>query len=267
MKPVRMANRSSERSFFVQMLEQSVDERIMLISGDRSKGKTTLVDAIRWSCHQSNIKPVFIDLKSVSTIDEFYDVMINDCGDCIFAKDVGRPKAANYSSNTCNINLKDITVKNLSHMEVNAVVNYDDHMRLNQMNARLGELNSDFFQRLDRNIKIVFIFDSFDGAIKEIKEWVRNRFLRVLSIKDVSNWFVVIAGWEDGDLNYEWMPHAHKFQLADIKDHQAWFAYASEFTDRIPETEIANLCKASRGDPSTMRFLVGNMCEDRKNHE
>ncbi len=237
MKTDVLANRKSELEFFREMLAGSSRARILLIDAASSKGKSSLIRHFRREC-SDDFCVVHLDFKGAEI---GLAGVLHKFRELVGVNSFPQFDAA-YQS------LRNITIANNTAggtMDIAAILNVDEKTR----EYNLAQINAGFFADLRVvSTHLAVIFDTFEKAPPDLKNWIGGAFLPHVS--RFSNVHVVIAGQSVPEpSSAAWEDMCARHTLGNIDDVNEWYAYARDAQLPHPLEAITQVVLQCKGDP------------------
>ena len=248
-----LADYKSEREAFKALFQPDCDERILLYRGSSGSGKTTL---LRYCSEQippeiTNI-PIQLRGRAVSTAEIFYRAGRVLAWERLskFTRQValfeGTPSVQIDSNWMAGINNR---IQVALHVE-----------NLVDREERLASLTEAWFDDVGAfQQPSLFLFDTFEQATTEVKDWISGPFLaRVAYAPSVR---VVVAGQEvPEENNIEWGHCCVAHDLYGVIEAKHWMPVVQAMGRHIdvesPETWLAGVCHAFNGDPARIMNVI-----------
>lgn len=252
------------RNIFCEMLssspQQPIPIRVLCISAQSGKGKSTLVDYFMEHCQEHNVTPIRVDFDAFQISDEMelMDTVIKQFGNIknsipLFPNyyEALERLAFTLHSNTVIENVQFINT------QIGTIcIQKGDY----KLKTQLWYLENAFFQDLKRapqllKRKIVFFLDAFERAEKEIQSWINNKL--ILSKCLGSQVLFVLAGQND----FIFSPRTkdtygiRSYHLPDAYEFEDWIEYGKQL--HIQDTGLIERCyRCWRGDPFYMSITL-----------
>lgn len=247
------------RDIFRQMIapnpQRGTQIRVLCISAQSGKGKSTVVDYLMEYCREQNVLPIRIDFDAFHISDELelIDTVISQ-----FENVENASLFPNYREAVERLVLtshSDTVIENVrlvnTHIGTICVQKEDYTSK-----TKLQYLENAFFQDLKRlakslKCKVVFFLDAYECAEKEIQAWIQNKLM--LSNRLGLHILVVVASQSDFTLS-PGIKSTYGIQncyLPDTYEFEDWVEYGKQL--HIRDTEIIERCyKYWKGDPFYM---------------
>jgi len=243
----------------------NLSPRVLYISADSGKGKSTLVDYLIERCRENNSLPLFIDFSAfhITSELEFIDTAIEQ-----FLYEAHLSDAfQNYRHAIEQLALTKQSDTIIEHVQIiNTKIgtilfqNSSDNP-----NSKLMYLESRFFQDLNNAVqrlggKVVFFLDAYERAGKEIQDWIDNKLL--LSNNLGPHILFVIASQNDITLSSRAKQQYRiaKYRLPETYDYEAWIEYGRQ--RNIRNVKVIETCyKCWKGEPFRMCITLEPFAE------
>lgn len=213
----KIANREIEVQHLVNLLSHACPERILLVHGASSLGKTTLLEEY---LRQIQCVPAItfsrIDLRGGRT-------------------------------------LRDIQIKLAQDIEGVAVDTEFEQSLLRNGNQPTP---ASFLEYLSKNRRpIVLIFDTYDEVLPNVRNWIEKWLLPTMV--QLQSICLVIAGITVPEPDPAWTNIALSRKLKAIQDPDDWIRWGqAQEGISISDEEIRELVEATEGNPAALRALI-----------
>jgi hypothetical protein len=250
------ANRDDELNLFDRMIAGQTLERILLLEAEGGLGKTTLLNEFVRRC-PVHIPCAPIDLKgsSISLHDIFYRL----------CDTLGWEHFSLFSAYVEHIGQVII--------EKNVILGWNNIIEValrtsdyrNQVTRR-AQLTRAFFTDLRAlNRRLLMVFDTFNEALPEVQEWIRNPFLTFAH--NTPELVVIIAGRWVPERSIEWSTCCRHYKLGSLENVDAWADYAHRQGLRVPREWIEGYCAAVQGHPAQVDMLLASAARRQTDYE
>jgi MoxR-like ATPase len=246
MEPEVIADRREVLRLYDSILRGVDNKRILLLEADGGMGKSALLRDFR---RRTNARCVAIDLRGNSTgLPEIFDRIYNT---------LEWERFHNFTQRISKLGSIDINNNvMIGSNEISIYLQGADEAERSERRIRL--MNA-FFKDL-RAIKhqVVLLFDTFDQASPEIREWLQNVFMSY--VVRASNLIVVVAGQTVPASTIEWFDCSHQIQLEGIHDVDAWWDWAQRMGVTETRDWVRAVCQLLHGHPSQIRTAFSTFC-------
>jgi energy-coupling factor transporter ATP-binding protein EcfA2 len=251
-----VANYENEQRAFRALLRPKCNERILLYRGLSGSGKTTLLKYFI-ELVPSTIVNMTIQMResAVSLVEIFSRASQglptkNLVGFITHLKNLNRGISGKIDKNWLG------GINN----QIQFVLNAPDPKDREQRSVELTDV---WFNDLAGYKKpFVILFDTFEQANMEVREWISGPFLsRVAKTPNVR---VIVAGQQVPDSNnIEWGYCSSKHELYGVRDAKHWMPIVKAMNRKIDTQEIespmswlAGICHALKGNPAEIMKVI-----------
>jgi len=254
-----IANRKSEIELFNKMVNRNMEEKILLIRSESGFGKSYLLKHFKDSL-STNIPCILMALKTANMgILSIFHYTIR----CLGVEKFPSLSSAlnNYRSNS-GVEVSNTTMLGRDNqLRVELSYNNDELTR----RLRLIELQEKFFEDLRKISKtVVLLFDSYEEAPSEVKDWLGGDFLT--QVAHAEKLIVVIAGQTIPKPTIEWVYLSKQNYLEAILDTNTWYNYSKEAGLHLKENDVEIIMLVLKGIPFDVVPAL-EMIAKRKNSE
>lgn len=248
-----LANYITERQTFHNLLRADCHERILLYRGESGSGKTTLLK----HCAEKIPKgmpfvPIQMRQSAVNIAEIFsraglwltWERLTNFTTQ--IAAFEGNPHVLIDRNWLAGINNR-----------ISVIINVENQSDRESRRVTLTEALFEDFKSLEE--PVIFLFDSYEQASTEAKEWISGPFLsRTAHISTIR---VVVAGQEIPDQNnIEWGHCATSHDLYGVIDEHHWMPVVQQMKKLLPnqpgDVWLAGICHALKGKPSEIKKVI-----------
>jgi len=256
MKPI--ADYEGPRQAFDVLLQPSCDRRILLLKGPAGTGKTRLLEYYR-TCTPPKTRVVTIDLGGGTVgLSEIFSRFGFALTWPLLTHLKARVSALESAKTNVSIERNwQVGVAN----RINVVLHTGDSASQGQ---RRTDLTDALFEDLVQvGEPIVVLFDTFETAPSEVKNWLSHDLLaRVAQTAAVR---IVVAGQDVPESNtIDWGHCCERHALTGVREVKHWLPVVREMQRRIPsgpgpeETYMKGICDYLKGNPlAIMNFIEG----------
>jgi len=240
------ANFENELEIFKQLLKLGTKKSLLTIQAKSLYGKTTLLSEYEQVCKDSGYLYAKINLK------RSYDP---HCILDYLGEQIGQENLPNYWALSEKMILGDssILIENASF--------YFSDLRVSQISpkdskGRYRLLSIEFFQdaaSLTREQPAAFIFDHYEQATEEIREWMQYDFLPKLH--RVPNIITVIAGQNVPASDEDWQSLHQPILLGEISVKH-WVSYAGKLGLSLSEDDVGMIYHGVNGVPGMVALAI-----------
>jgi energy-coupling factor transporter ATP-binding protein EcfA2 len=248
-----LANYKDEQTCFLQLLDDTSPEQIMLLHGDSGTGKTTLVNhCIRLAPKDSNHVPIQMRRHAVDVIEILHRITgtIGKPNFPIFAEQIMQFQQTPTINVGRNILWKDNDIS--VALDANSP---------NDREYRLTALTDSLFDDVDNwGKQLLFVFDTYEDAEEDTQAWISGPFLtRVARSMKLR---ALIAGQKVPDNNnIEWGSKCGGARrLYGVKEAKHWLPVVEAMNRVVPHDPpliyMAGICHAHRGNPAKIKMEI-----------
>ncbi|MDB6025453.1 MAG: hypothetical protein JWM68_1676, partial [Verrucomicrobiales bacterium] len=100
---------------------------------------------------------------------------------------------------------------------------------------------------------MLFVFDTFERATEDAREFVENHFLAEMGRADAMR--ILLAGQPaqmPDPAKAAWREHARRFNLGSIEDPKPWVDWAARTFPHIPAAVVAAIAVSAGGAPGAI---------------
>lgn len=251
-----IANYKEHRKAFSTLLEANCSKPILLFKGESGTGKSTLMEHCRTQI-QKDIHQVSVDLRSTTNAMQIFlqtGRRLNwDCFDN-FQQQVGE------LNRQFNINVNGNTqagVGNMINVELKALF---DNTTPEQRTERYSTLTNAWAEDINKlDHPCVLLFDVYEQASSEIKNWIDGDFLSCVA--DSQKMRVVIAGKSVPE-SFGWNHCCELKKLYGVHEAEEWLPVIQAMGRIVPEQNpidfLAGICHALNGNPAAIVKAIEN---------
>lgn len=253
MKKEFLANRKPELELFREMLAGKATERILILLAPSSKGKSILIRHLRREC-SPDFCVVHIDFKGGGFgLARLWLEFQASRGAEAFPH-----FAAQFQSLHTPLSSTTITDNRAG---ANLNINVAPVIEVENPQTRadnIARLSAAFFQDLQTLCaRLVVIFDTFEQAPSEAKEWISGTFLPF--VPRLAGLCVVIAGQSvPEETSAPWEDISARRTLGNIDDVDEWHTYARAAALPHPPDAIKQTVIYCKGDPDAIVGMLLN---------
>lgn len=235
------ANREFEFDLFDRIISGQTNERILLLDAQGGMGKTTLLREFMRRC-PGDVPFAPVDLKGNTT--SLHEIFYRMCDALDWE---GFPTFASRVESLGQVTIADNRIIGRAEIEV-ALRSPDEGDRA----ARRADLTRAFFADLRAlQRRILLIFDTFEEAPLEVKEWFQSSFLAFSH--HTPDLVVIVAGRQIPEESIEWTACCISHCLVPVREPESWRIYADRIGAVLPSPEwIAAFCDLLDGHPLRM---------------
>lgn len=246
------ANYHYERAAFRKLFADVCDKRILLLKGASGSGKSSLLKA----ClnESAGKQPINIQLRDTAVnVTEIFSRS---------AKRIGWEKLKQFSQCAQELAAQAPQIQVAGVHQQGETNNL--RIALNVQNTvdreyRQTLLTDAWFADIEAlGEPLVMVFDTYEDAPKEVKNWLSGPFLyRTTECAAVR---VAIAGQSVPDAGIEW-DHCHALhELFGVSDAREWLPVIAALGKKVPvepaEVWLAGICYSLKGNPSTIMEVI-----------
>jgi hypothetical protein len=224
----------------MQVISGQVSERILLIEAPAKFGKSELLTHFADTCPKDRVL-IRIDLQAAQTgiADVFWrvrDSLRKEHFPNFEAKvrSIIDPASVNISNNVL-----------IGHTEIQLAISGDEQQRQFRVMALFESLVNDL-RSIDR--PLVMLFDTFNAAGNELKNWLVGAFLT--AVAETPNVVAVIAGQTVPSRSFEWQDYCCDIcRLPPIVDVDIWHAFVQELKWPFSRAVVQTVVMLNKGIP------------------
>lgn len=247
-----IADRERELGLFSRIVGRELIPRIMLVEAESGLGKSDLMRMFR---HQCKSECVLIDLSSAS-----YGVpyVLKSIRRELSLKPMPQLERALHRLQRSGIQISDVTMEGEEQqMNVFQAQESEEGRYLRLLEAR----DALFDDLSDIDQSLVILFDSYEQAPEELREWLYGLFLS--QVVKVPHLTVVVASQQVPPPRTDWQGLSQRCSLGPIKDAGAWYRYTQARQLPLSLEEVKVLVDASRGHPRSIGEALETLIEVR----
>lgn len=258
-----IVDRRTEFALFQSLLDTSTNksESILLLKNESGQGKSKLVHLYETHCRENKIPVSRVDFKggSINPLNilriiqtdyrTFFD--LPRCSDILHHK-ISTPPIqitdntgigqTNYSFQT-TVQIAGITIEEQRmKWEMGAQAILDDLTELTEGGQK----------------HFVILFDTYEQASEETKNWLSNHILRMSTPQRVSSMIIVIAGKEIPHPTGEWENCCKTIHLESLR-FEDWMEYATLVVGNIPTEYIERIYARYKHSPLEMANVINSL--------
>jgi hypothetical protein len=253
---VLMADYDAARAAFENLFHGNCQHPILLYCGmTGGTGKTALLTFCRERAPEGvSVCPIQLRASTVGVAEIFYR-----CGDAVkwnrfpaFTDQVARMQ------NGANVRVEGNSLMGM-HNSISVALQAETAIDREYRGALLA---SNWFEDLARfGQRIVFLFDTYDHATTDVKNWISGPFLsRAAHTAPVR---VVIGGRQVPDRNnIEWGSRCVQHDLSGVEDAEHWMPVIQgmgKSIDHLPYGWLAGVCYALKGNPGEIMKIISRL--------
>jgi hypothetical protein len=248
-----IVDRQTELARFTELLDSGANPAtsILLVNDESGQGKSSLLKVFNDHCQVGGIPTAHIDLKggSLTPIDILRTVLtdlrpltLNRCSSLL-----NNP----HSSHSPPIQIRDNTGIGTTDTYIQATSSSIEEQK--QWWASGAQALLDDFSEISKSApkRFVLIFDTYEKASPETKDWISNHLLRMATPRRVSCLCIVLAGKETPSPTSEW---EHYYQMLDLEPLQLehWLDYAKLVRADVASEQIELVYRKYKHQPLKM---------------
>ncbi len=248
-----IADYENERRAFAALTQRDCEHRILLLRGESGSGKTTLLSHCQGSI-PATARHVSIQLRG-STVDVaeiFYRA----------GRAVSWDRLRQFTGQVAQLQRQASVKIDRNWLlginnHINVALQSDSPQDRSYRRAALTEAWFDDVQALSEPFLV--LFDTYEAATAEIREWLSGPFLARVATVDAVR--VVIAGQDVPDkLNIEWGACCYEHRLFGVPEARHWLPVIEALGLYIPNDSplnwLAGVCHALGGKPAAIIKVI-----------
>lgn len=258
MDTILVDNKNVQEAFY-QMLQRPFQQydstRVLCLSAQSGKGKSTLVDYFSEYCHKRSVFSIRLDfdafhlsgeLELIDTIIDQFSILPEFSNSFVNYKESIQKLALKAAGDTIIQNVE------LMKTQIGTI-----HIKKDKRDAdtQIAFIENAFFQDLKNAVqsqeRVVFFFDAFERAPVSIQEWVKKKL--ILSKSLATEIIVVVAGQEELEFpkNAKDNYGIKAFRLPEVYEFDDWIEYGKRL--KIADIDTIKRCYSCwGGDPFYM---------------
>lgn len=258
------ANYHSERLAFKSLFAENCAAPILLIKGESGSGKTSLMTTCLNDAPK-HIRPINIQLRgsAVGVAEIFSRTAIS----------LGWENLPNFSrcmnniaGNSANVSLNNVTQTGQTNL-LRIALNVDN---ITDREHRQTELTDAWFDDIRTlNKDQVLVFDTYEQAPNEVRDWLSGPFLARISLNE--NIRVAIAGQTVPVVSIDWNQYYRQFELFGVSEAKEWLPVVEGLNrfipSKSPEEWLAGICYYLRGQPAAIMKVIESLPKKANNSE
>ena len=236
------ADREFELDLFEKMVSGQSAERILLLEAEGGMGKSTLLSEFmrRLTRQPTPVDAAPVDLKGSSV--GLHQIFNRLCD--VIGWDHFTPFESEVKGLGQQVNMSGNKIIGRAEIEV-ALHSPDEGDRA----ARRAALTRAFFTDLRALQRpLLFIFDTFEQAPLEVREWLQSSFLAYA--RRTPTLTVIVAGRQIPAESIEWAACCVSHHLPPIPDHRHWQSYCRAAGLALHGEAIKAFCILFKGKPN-----------------
>ena len=256
-----LANYSGPREAFRGLLHPKCEKRILMFRGESGSGKTALLTHCTSLVDRPAVcVPIQLRGDTVGVAEIFHR-----CGETGWNR---FPAFAEEIASLSALPSVDVGANRLEGSSSISVILQAE--TLGDRAQRSAALTTAWFKDAGSlNLPLLLIFDTYEQATFEVKEWISGPFLsRAARTEQVR---VLIAGQEvPNSNNIEWGGCSETHNLLGVPDAEHWMPVVHALGRRIgianPESWLAGVCHALNGRPKDIMQVIENLPQEGAEH-
>jgi len=272
-------DREREKRLFQSLLGGGRGKRIMTMQAGAGMGKTWLISNFQRECSRRRIPCALIDFSSSRVCD--YIAILRSMRDSLGAEHFNsfttlvnqyysRPNLPWRETDVADSSSVEISGSTLDSSRIESVAGHDiirdnfivfagpslpPHIIRDRLTTEFRRCLIAFVNSLSIGDCVVWLFDSFEKADPETRDWLRDEFLCKIREGEVNRLVVVIAGQEVLHLAMEWNHVALRCSLEPFSP-QDYHDYLRVKRFPLPKENIRALHRRFQGRPLDLAVWV-----------